>query len=248
MILELTGNLHFEGIMVFFLLSAIFFLKRQKPFLSSWVYALSVCTKLVPALFLPLFLRYFGWKKTIIYWISTGAITVILFLPLLNMEIIQGLSTSLGYYFQRFEFNASIYYLIRELGYLVFGFNIIQFAGPFLALAATGVILAITLRNLPLTFPDQIDSSLFKYMLWCMLVYLLSATILHPWYIATLLAVSLFTPYRFPLVWTGIIFLSYAGYTKKGYEENLILIALEYIIVIAYLLYETVWRKRQSHS
>lgn len=247
-ILELAGNLHFEGVMVFFLLLAIYFLKRQQAFLSSGAYALSICTKLIPLLFLPLFLRYFGWRKTIIYWAAIGAITVVLFLPLLNLEIVYGLSTALGYYFQRFEFNASIYYLIRELGYLMFGFNIIYFAGPFLAVAATAIILLIAFRNLPSTFPGRIDSSLFKYMLWCILVYLVSATILHPWYIVTLLAVSLFTPYGFPVVWTGLIFFSYAGYTQKGYEENLFLLALEYIMVMAYLFYETVWRKHRNYS
>lgn len=79
-----------------------------------------------------------------------------------------------------------------------------------------------------------------------MLVYLLSTTILHPWYIVTLLAVSLLTPYRFPVVWTGLIFLTYAGYTENGFNENLFLVALEYIGMIAYLLYETVWAKEKG--
>lgn len=247
-ILELTGNVHFEGVMVFFLLLAIFLLKRKQPLGSAFAYAFSICSKLVTLLFLPLLVRYLGWKKSTLYWLATGTITCILFLPLLNMEIIRGLSTSLGYYFQRFEFNASIYYLLREVGYLIFGFNIIQFSGPFLAIAATAIILLIALRDLPSKFPDQIDVSLFSYMLWCILVYLLSATILHPWYIVTLLAISVFTPYAFAVVWTAVIFLSYAGYTPDGYKENLFLIALEYVIVIAYLFYETVWRQRRSHS
>ena len=247
-ILELTGNLHFEGVMIFFLMLAILFLKRQQSLASSWAYAFSICTKLVPFLFMPLLFRYLGWKKSLLYWAATSVLTIIVFLPLLNMEIIQGLSTSLGYYFQRFEFNASIYYLIRELGYLIFGFNIIQFSGPFLAIVATTIILGIAFRRLPSTFAGDIDVSLFKYMLWCMFVYLLSATILHPWYIVTLLAISIFTPYRFPIVWTGLIFLSYAGYTRHAYEENLFVIGLEYIIVIAYIFYENLWRKHQSHS
>jgi hypothetical protein len=246
-ILELTGNLHFEGIMVFFLLTGIFLLGRQHRFLSCVAYALSVCTKLIPLLFLPLMVRHLGWKKAVFYSVLTGGITLVFFLPLLTEDIVSGLSTSLRYYFQRFEFNASIYYLLRELGYFVFGFNIIQFSGPVLGLMATVIIMIISFRNLPHKFSGTVDAGLFNGMLWCLLVYLLFTTILHPWYIITLLAICIFTPYRFPVVWTGMIFLTYEGYSIRGFNENLLLIAFEYIVMTAYLLYETVWTKRRDH-
>jgi alpha-1,6-mannosyltransferase len=247
-ILEITGNLHFEGVMIFFLLLAIHLLMKQRFLASSFAYALSICAKLIPIIFLPLLVRYFGWKKAIIYALLTAALVVLLFLPLLDMDIIKGFSTSLGYYFLRFEFNASVYYLIRAIGYLIFGFNIIQFAGPVLALAATVIIFRIALRRLPAEFPRKIDKSFFQAMLWCLFVYFLSTSILHPWYIITLLTVSLFTTYRFPLVWTGVIFLTYAGYTENGFNENLLLTALEYLVVIGYLVYETIWSSGKSHS
>ncbi|HEX8041576.1 MAG TPA: hypothetical protein VF490_20655, partial [Chryseosolibacter sp.] len=158
---------------------------------------------------------------------------------------INGLSTSIGYYFQRFEFNASLYYIIRGLGYLIAGFNIIQYSGPLLAAVATVAILKISLRKLPETFPGAIDVDIFGHMLWCLLAYFLCTTILHPWYILTLLALSLLTPYRFTVVWTAMIFLTYAGYTKVSFHENLFAVALEYIVVMACLLYEMVWIKSQ---
>ena len=247
-ILEITGNLHFEGVMIFFLLLAIHLLMKQRFLTSSFAYALSICAKLIPIIFLPLLVRYFGWKKAIIYALLTAALVILLFVPLLDMDIISGFSTSLGYYFLRFEFNASVYYLIRAMGYLIFGFNIIQYAGPILALAATIIILRISLLYLPFRFPGAIDKSFFEAVLWCLFVYFLSTSILHPWYIITLLTVSLFTRYRFPLVWTGVIFLTYAGYTENGFSENLLLVALEYIIVIGYLVYETLWSSGKSHS
>lgn len=246
-ILEITGNLHFEGVMIFFFLLAIYLLTRQRFLVSSFAFALSVCAKLIPVIFLPLFVRYFGWKKAIIYALLTAVLVVVLSLPLLSKDIISGFSTSLGYYFLRFEFNASVYYVIRGLGYLFAGFNIIQFAGPALAFAATLVILKITLQNLPSRFPGEIDRRFFETALWCLLVYFLSTSILHPWYIITLLAVSVFTPYRFPVVWTGMIFLTYAGYTEHGFNENLVLVAIEYIVVIGYLLFETVWSNPKNH-
>jgi alpha-1,6-mannosyltransferase len=247
-ILELTGNLHFEGIMIFFFLTGIFFLRKQQRLASSITYALSICTKLIPLIFLPLMARHIGWKKAIVYGLLTGGITLLLFAPLLTEDIVHGLSTSLRYYFQRFEFNASVYYLLRSAGYLLFGFNIIQFSGPVLGLMATLIILMISFRNLPKRFPDALDAGIFRQMLWCLLAYFLLTTILHPWYIITLLAICIFTPYRFPVIWTGVIFLTYEGYTTSGYNENLLLIAFEYLVVTAYLLYETVWTKRRNLS
>lgn len=245
-ILELTGNIHHEGIMIFFLLAGICLLAEKNRLKSSAAYTLSICTKLIPLLFLPLLVRHLGWAKATRYWAMTILLILLLFLPLLDIEIVHGLSTSLGYYFQRFEFNASVYYLVREVGYIVAGFNIIQYSGPFLALTATVLILYISFRNLPATSSGVVDRSLFKEMLWCLFVYFLSTAILHPWYIITLLAISIMTPYRFPIVWTGAIFLTYAGYTETTFEENLLLVALEYMTVITYLIYETVWMRQRN--
>jgi len=243
-ILEFTGNLHFEGVMIFFLLLGISLLSERGAFLSPVAYALSICTKLIPLLFLPLLVRYLGWRGSLRYWMLTAVFTIVFSLPLLSWEMIDGFSTSLGYYFQRFEFNASIYYLIREAGYHLAGFNIIQYAGPFLGVVAAVLILSISFRNLPVKIAGTADNKLFIQMLWGLFIYFLSATILHPWYIITLFAISLLTPYRFPVIWTGLIFLTYAGYTETAFKENLPLVTLEYAILFAYLLYETLWKKR----
>lgn len=244
-ILEFTGNLHFEGIMIFFLFVGISCLRMEKRQLHApFAFAVSICTKLIPLLFLPLLVRYLGWKKASLYWLTTAAFTLLLFLPLLNMEIVYGFSTSLGYYFQRFEFNASLYYLVREVGYFFAGFNIIQYSGPALAILAAILILYVAFRKMPDVKPGNVDISFFRGMLWCLFIYFLATAILHPWYIVTLFAISILTPYRFPLVWTGTIFLSYAGYTENAFDENLALVALEYIIVVTYLMKETLWTKR----
>ncbi|HET7179447.1 MAG TPA: hypothetical protein VFI14_06975 [Chryseosolibacter sp.] len=246
-ILELTGNLHHEGVMIFFLLAGILFLRQNRYSMSAIAWGFSVCAKLIPLLFLPLLVRYIGWKKSVIFWIVTASCCVILFAPLLNPDIIR-LMTSIGYYFQRFEFNASLYYLVRAAGYLVAGFNIIYIAGPLLGVIAAGTILNIAFAKLRSVPEVDITNDLFIRMMWCLLTWFLCTTILHPWYIITLLAISVLTPYRFTVVWTAMIFLTYQGYTKEGFHENLFLIALEYVVVIAYLLYEIVWTKRHSLS
>lgn len=246
-VLELMGNVHHEGIMVFFLLVGMYSLARNSIAISGVAWSFSICSKLIPLMFLPLFPRYFGWKKSLIFWLITAVCTALLFAALLSGDV-RGLFTSLAYYFQRFEFNASIYYLVREVGYLTAGFNIIHFAGPVLGLAATIAILKIAFDSFPAPVPKHVDTTFFIKMLWALFAWFLCTAILHPWYIITLLAISVFTPYRFTVVWTALIFLTYQGYSKDSFSENLWLVGLEYCVVIGYLLYETVWRKNQNRS
>ncbi len=247
-ILELTGNLHFEGVMMFFLLLAIWFLIHHKHFLSAIFYACSICLKLIPLIFLPVLAVKLGGKKGSQYWLITAGMTGLIFLPLLTHDFVTGFSESFGYYFQRFEFNASIYYIIRAAGYFLFGFNIIHIAGWVLAAISTISILTYSYYGFRDKVIADVDTRLFIGMLWCILIYFALTTTLHPWYIISLVIISLFTNYRFPLVWSCLIFMTYTGYNTETFDENLQIVALEYIVVTGYLLYETVWTKRLNHS
>ncbi|MEM6844903.1 MAG: polyprenol phosphomannose-dependent alpha 1,6 mannosyltransferase MptB [Bacteroidota bacterium] len=236
-ILEMTGNLHFEALMIFFLLGSIYLLEKQKWVISALPFALAVCTKLLPLMFLPLYLRRLGWQKALLFYIVIGTTTLLLFLPLLSSELIAGLQGSVGLYFQKFEFNASLYYIVREIGYYRKGYNIIQTAGSQLAVTAFLLIMLYTLLERKLRIIDAFG--------WVWLIYLLFALTVHPWYVLPLLALTVLTPYRYAVVWTYFIFLTYAGYTIDSFQENLGLVSLEYAVVLAWLGYELYQRRHQ---
>ncbi|NJN50155.1 MAG: hypothetical protein HC798_02800 [Polaribacter sp.] len=62
-IIELTGNLHFEAVMLFFLITSFYFLLTNKIILSALLFGFSIATKLIPILFLPLLLYCIGIQK-----------------------------------------------------------------------------------------------------------------------------------------------------------------------------------------
>ncbi len=231
-IIELTGNLHAEGLMLFFILFSAWLLLRGKSVFSAASFGLSVATKLVPVIFLPLFLRRDMLKKVLVYYLLIGVSIGLIFTPLLSKDLIEGLGSSFSLYFQKFEFNASVYYVVREIGYWVKGYNIIATSGKYMAASAILAILLFVLLESP-NKKNFLESSM-----WVLFIYLLFATTLHPWYIITLIGFSVFSSYRFPVVWSLTIFLTYSGYTLTGFSENLYLVTLEYLIVFGYLLFE----------
>ncbi len=232
-IVELVGNLHFEALMIFFLLLSIWLLTKGKWKISTIPYALAICSKLLPIMLLPFMLRRLGFKQTIIYGLLVAVVCMLCFLPIFKWETFTHLFDSVSLYFQKFEFNASIYYIVRWLGFQIKGYNIIQTAGKYLALTTVlGILLLVFFEYQPKwkTLPAA--------MLWAFMLYFSMASIVHPWYATTLVALATLSNWRFPLIWTFLLPITYFTYRSTAYEENLWLVAIEYIILAAWMLWE----------
>jgi hypothetical protein len=76
--------------------------------------------------------------------------------------------------------------------------------------------------------------------------YLFISTTIHPWYIIPLIFLSCFTNYRYPIIWSFTIFLSYFSYYEIQVNENPFLLAIEYGLVIGILFYEIYFKKIKS--
>lgn len=231
-IVELVGNLHFEAFMICFLLMAIYCLLKEKNKISALFFCLSVISKLLPLMFLPLLFLKLGWRKSLEYYALVGLGIVLTFLPFLSYEMILHLSESVNLYFLKFESNASIYYLIRWVGYEISGYNLIEEIGKFLPII---VLLSIGLMSF---FGKRNWENILKKMMLSFAIYLFCATVVHPWYVSTLIALCIFTNLRFPVVWSFLILLSYATYRTTDYTENLGLVFLEYAILFGFLCLE----------
>ena len=239
-VIEISGNLHFEGPMIFFLLLALWWLQRRQTAWSAVAMAFSIASKLLPLLFLPLLIRYLGWKKSLRYFLITGAVLLLLFLPLLNGSFIANFGDSLDLYFRKFEFNASIYYLLRWLGFQLYGYNLIAGFGPALGLVVFGSILWLAFR-----YPTS-DRELPGRMLAAITIYLLGATTVHPWYVSLPVVLCLFTHFRYPILWSALIGATYINYSYAQYSENLWIVGLEYTLTGLLFLWE--WKARPAYT
>ncbi|MEN1784556.1 MAG: mannosyltransferase, partial [Bacteroidota bacterium] len=238
-IVELTGNLHFEGIMLCLFVSAAYLVHTKRCFEGALAYAAAIMLKLVPLLFLPLFLQSLRSTKGVFFYTTVALGCLLCFAPFYHPELLAHYTKTIGLWFSNFEFNAALYNLVKYISVEWFGakpWELIKVYGNVVKLVTLVGLLLLAWRRWPLP-----PKSIPQLLLFVLATYFFIATTVHPWYLAFLVLLAVFTPYRFPIVWSGTAILSYYAYSQPGYQENLLLIALSYLLVIGYTLFE-LWK------
>lgn len=239
-IIELTGNLHFEGVMVFFLVWSLYLLQLHKWKLSSMTLAASIGLKLLPLLFLPLYFKQFKLKKLITFYLIIGVGLLILLLPFLSENLFSNYSKTVGLWFGTFEFNGSLYLLVREIGFIIKGYNIIATVGKI-----TPILVIVFVTGLAISRKNITTKQLITIFLFALSFYLFTSSTIHPWYLAMLLILSIFTTYRFPLLWSFTIILSYSFYQNDTFINNYWLITTEYVLVFGFMIWELITKRKK---
>ena len=226
-ILEGVGNLHFEPVMVAFLVLGLYNFKQGKYFRSSVALAASVLLKLIPLLFAPLLLKVLKQKQLKIM-VFGFLVTLGLFAaPFIDPWFFTTYSESVGLWFSNFEFNAGIYRILKELGALfgVQDWQMIRFYGKVHSL----VILALALK---FSWESDCFTKVLDKSYLLLLIYLLTAPTIHPWYLITLLALGAISKHPSAILWSLTIILSYAAYIMNPIELPLWLVVLQFIPVV----------------
>lgn len=233
-ITEVTGNLHFEGLIALGLVITAWFTYRNAVFKSALAFAISVAFKLTPFIYGPAILKQFSNRRGVA-WVGLSAlIFVALGWWLIPIDGWLKIAQSVRLYFASFEFNASVYYLARGAGIAILGYNPIATVGWLVPAVGAVIILVISWQSKTETL-----QGLSRKMMWVGIAYLLFATTVHPWYIVPLIALSVLAKSIIPLIWSFLIVLSYTAYGTIPVEENLWLVAFEYSILALAMVAET---------
>jgi hypothetical protein len=240
-IIELTGNLHFEGVMLFFFVMAMYLILSGKWFLAVFPYAISIGIKLIPLLFLPLLLPLMGWKKALGFYLGAGLLLGAFLYPLYFPEFGDHYSQTLRLWFSNFEFNASLYNLAEWVAVSKGAkpWEFIEQYGAFVP-GLTALVTIIVCTHPILKMPKY----WFGGALLVICVYYFLATTVHPWYVIFPLLLSTFTNFKFMYFWSATIIISYIAYAGEAVEERSWVMFLEYAPVFGFLIYELIRNKR----
>ena len=230
-ILEGVGNLHFEPVMVAFLVLGLYLFKQGKHLKSSIALAASVLLKLIPLMFAPLLLKVVKQRQLKIM-VFGFIVTLALFTtPFLDPWFFTTYSESIGLWFSNFEFNSGIYRIIKEIGKLI-GFQ----DGQMIRFYGKAHSIAILLIALKFTWECNRLSEVLKKSYLLLLIYLLSTPTIHPWYLITLLSLGAIVKNPTAIIWSFTIIFSYAAYRLNPIELPMWLVILQFIPVLASLI------------
>jgi hypothetical protein len=82
---------------------------------------------------------------------------------------------------------------------------------------------------------------LYERAMLVFFIYFLGAAMVHPWYISTMVALCVFGRYKFPLIFSLLIPLSYYPYWLPVYDENMLVITAEYFLLFLFICFE--WKR-----
>ena len=238
-IIELTGNLHFEAVMIFFTLLSVWLLVTNKWILASLALTLAISAKLLPIIFLPLFIHHIGWKKTFYAGLIVGFTTSILFLPFIyNIELASHFLQSIQLYYGKFEFNGSVYQILKAIGWKILHYNPIAYTSK--------ILFMLTLIGFIITYIKS--KNIIEGIFWLLFIYTLFGAIVHPWYMLILVAFTPLLKWRFAVLWSVLICLSYFTYRVIPYKEEMILVWIEYGLLGLFMAYELVFKHRRREN
>ncbi len=245
-IAELVGNVHHEGIVIFFLVLMLWLLQKGSLAGGAIALAAAAATKMTPLLFMPLLFFHFGWKKGSLLCGGALVLFALSWLPFLSREMVAHVTESIGLYFNLFEFNGSIYYGVRDIVFAITGEIEIEIIAPVLAAISTTLILIYAFVTRWRNGTEMHIEKLPLKMIITLTIYLLFTTMVHPWYTLPLLAFCIFTPLRYPVLWSLLIVSSYWEYHVVPEVESGIQLWLEYGVLLVFMGLEWQAYRRQK--
>jgi alpha-1,6-mannosyltransferase len=226
-LIESVQNAHFEGVTLTFLVLSLYYLALHKIKIAAVLLTVSIHVKLIPILVLPFFIKRIGLRNTFYFGFWTLLLSAMLFLIFIDAQNVSHFLQSIQLYYKKFEFNSSLYAFLQSV--LPQRYYYFSRLGPLLAKIAFLLIIVISLYGSKFTWQKILERLTIAFF-----IYYLFASTVHPWYVLVPLTLSTFTSYRFAIVWSLLVILSYARYSNLPEFAVHLLIFLEYSIVLFY--------------
>ncbi len=216
-VIEIEWNGHNDIVMIFLFMLGFYFLIKNRFIKSSFFYTLSVVSKFVYLIFAKDFLK--NLKSIIVFFI------VVIFMYSIFIFSDKNIFYSLNIYLKNWEFNGSIYKILK---YFVKNHEIVRII-LLCILCISWVIINFKVKNI------------FKRMLFLIMSFILYSPTVHPWYGLWILPFLCFEFYM--EIYLFLLFLPFSYYVLEKYfsmgvwQENNFITLIIYLPLI-FLLYK----------
>lgn len=229
-IIEIAGNLHFDGFAIAFILLALYYLGQKKTMVSAAALALAICSKLNPIFFIGAVFKKRSTKTFILFSGATVLLTVGLLAVILDSETFWNFKNSFGLYFAWFSFNAGPYALLKEVSILATGVDVSDKLSLIFPIITLLLFILVSIKS---------EKKIHHKLLLLYVIYFSLSPVVHPWYLTVLIPLGILSGKLYPIFWSLLVFLTYQAYGEE-FNENVTFVVLEYgfIYVLIYVEYK----------
>jgi len=209
-IMEYFINAHIDAVGITFFILFLYYIEKGRNKLSAVFFALSILVKFYPLMLFPLLIKKIGIKKLASF-ISIFVLTTLFFYaPFLTSDF--AVKNSLTTYILRWEFNGSVYNLIK------------MFSDQNLSRIICGILLMVSIITISFKYRDFVNGTF-----GVLLSFVIFATTIYPWYLGWIAALN--PVLNFYSVLSLLFTSNFSNFTPMGkvWQEYWRVLLIEYL-------------------
>jgi alpha-1,6-mannosyltransferase len=209
-IMEYFVNAHIDAVGIAFFILFLYHIEKGRNKLSAVFFALSFLVKFYPLMVFPLLIKKIGMKKLIPFTLIFLFACIIFYAPFLTNDF--AVKNSLTTYLLRWEFNGSVYNLIK------------MFSDRDLARIVCSILLIIAIAVISYKYRDFVNGTFGVF-----LSFVIFATTIYPWYLGWIAALN--PVLNFYSVFSLLFASNFSNFTPLGkvWQEYWRVLLIEYI-------------------
>jgi hypothetical protein len=226
-VMEYFVNAHLDPFGIMLLIVSLYYIERGNYLKGSVFLALSSLARLYPVFLIPLLFRKIGFKKSIYFIIAFSVVMIIFYLPFLSGDFL--VFDALSRYLGRWEFNGSIYNLLKSI-----------YSDGEPARIICGICFLVSTLVISFRYKDFLKATFAIF-----LSLIIFSSTLYPWYLGWAAALNPFAGFYSLL---GLSFtINFSNVTPMGevWQEYTWVLLLEYFPFFVLLGYDMVRLKRE---
>lgn len=219
-IMEYFVNAHIDAAGIMFFIMFLYFLEKGKMFPSVIAFTFSFLTKLYPVFLIPLLVKKLRSQRFLNFVMIFIIISILFYYPFFNGS--QSVTKMLSIYANKWEFNASVYYILTAL-----------IPDRETARLICGILLFISIGYVASYYKDFI-----KGVFGVLLAVVIFSPVVYPWYLGWISTVNPFAGFYSVLSLLFTVNLSNFTPLGKVWHEYFPVIFTEYAVFFILLVYD----------